>query len=241
MIQKTTFHFILLLFLSNILYAQTTFDWDNPAPIDSGNIITQTKDGILCTFIGDEFATIENVGGLGGSTGNIVRVGNDVSSVTFTFDQPINVVSILAIDGSSGLSANTFTFTPTGGSNSVVTADNVGQSVSVALNWTGVTSFTVETDVDVLLGFDNLIVQNFPLGTTDYGIENILVFPNPVNDFLIIQNLENIKKASIYNSEGKLILSTKETIIDLSHLSHGIYYLKIRSQNRTEIKRIIKK
>ena len=120
-------------------------------------------------------------------------------------------------------------------------ANIAGDAVSVELNWTGVNSFTVETDVDVILAFDNLIVQNFPLQTDDFKVENILVYPNPVNNYLTLKNVENIEESSIYNSLGQFILSTKETLIDLSKLTNGIYYLKIRTQNGTEIKKIIKK
>lgn len=241
MTKKTTILFILSFCLLNISYAQTIFDWDNPNPVDNGNTVTQTKDGILTTFIGDTFTLFEDIGGTGGSSGNVVRTGNEVSLITFTFDQAINIVSILALDGSSGTPANTFTFTPSGGTNSVVVANIAGDAVSVELNWTGVNSFTVETDVDVILGFDNLVVQNFPLQTDDFKVENILVYPNPVNNYLTLKNVENIEESYIYNSLGQFILSTKETLIDLSKLTNGIYYLKIRTQNGTEIKKIIKK
>jgi len=240
MTRKNTFLFIVLIFALNYSYSQTIFDWDNPTPVDNGNNVTQAKDGILCTFIGDAFTQFSDEAGIGGSTGNIVRTGNDVGSITFTFDQAINVVSILALDGSNGSLASTYTFTPTGGSNSVVVA-NIDVDNSVTLNWTGVTSFTVVSDVDVLMGFDNLVVQNFPLSSVDYENENILTHPNPVVDYLNIDNVKNYEDTHVYNSLGQLMFKSKETLIDLRNLNQGIYYLKINTQNSSEVKKIIKK
>ena len=53
MTRKTTLLFILLVCALNYSYSQTTFDWDNPTPIDNGDNVTQTKDAIITTFIGD--------------------------------------------------------------------------------------------------------------------------------------------------------------------------------------------
>ena len=242
MSRKNTFLFIVLIFALNYSYSQTIFDWDNPTPIDNGNNVTQAKDGFLCTFIGDAFTQFSDEAGIGGSTGNIVRTGNDVGLISFTFDQAINVVSILALDGSNGSLATTYTFTDTtpGGSNSVVVA-NIDIDNSVSLDWTGVTSFTVVPDVNVLMAFDNLVVQNFPLSTEDFENENILTHPNPVVDYLNIDNVKNYKDTYVYNSLGQLMFISKETLIDLRNLNQGIYCLKINTQNSSEVKKIIKK
>jgi hypothetical protein len=67
------------------------------------------------------------------------------------------------------------------------------------------------------------------------------VYPNPVNDFLYIENKENIVSARIYNSLGQLIMETNTKIIDFIKLKSGVYILQINSDKETTVKRIIKK
>ncbi|MFK8059715.1 MAG: T9SS type A sorting domain-containing protein [Polaribacter sp.] len=71
----------------------------------------------------------------------------------------------------------------------------------------------------------------------------ILLFPNPVNDILkiSIQNNEEIKSTKIFNILGKMILESKKEIIDVSNFPSGIYWLKIENTaNKIALKRIIK-
>lgn len=74
------------------------------------------------------------------------------------------------------------------------------------------------------------------------------IFPNPTKDRLTITiNQENILKnttISVFNIQGQLFLSKpilkKVTEIDISNLSKGIYFLKLNSNNKTEVTKIIK-
>ncbi len=72
------------------------------------------------------------------------------------------------------------------------------------------------------------------------GTDNILLFPNPTNDyFKVVGN--NIIKIEIFNELGGLILMTsmKENI-DLKNQSKGIYLIKITTKDFIYTKRLIK-
>ncbi|WP_409446113.1 T9SS type A sorting domain-containing protein [Mariniflexile rhizosphaerae] len=242
--KKITFLFIVLALAFNTVSGQTVFDWDTNA-VDNGNNVTETKGGITVTFTNDDNTANDGtaftpVGGFGGSSGNVVLASGTTSS-TFTFDQPVVVNSILALEGAA--SNVVYTFTPTGGDNPVVEASLVGGAASVDLNWINVTSFTVTTDTGVIMGFDNLSVSSLATlsVTDDYKRQNVLVYPNPVMDILYVKNILNLKTINIYNNLGQLVLQTKQETIDVSHLSKGMYFLQINTSNGTETKRIIKK
>jgi hypothetical protein len=68
------------------------------------------------------------------------------------------------------------------------------------------------------------------------------IYPNPVSDKLFIRSEENIKRAEIYNIQGKLIKivenNTKE--ISVSDLKAGIYMLQIQTENGIISLRFIK-
>ncbi len=84
------------------------------------------------------------------------------------------------------------------------------------------------------------------LPETGYGI--ISLFPNPTKNelFLTSNNTAGSLKLKIFNIEGKLLSNQniaveKETSIDVSQLSSGIYFLNIEDENgNTTIKKFIK-
>jgi hypothetical protein len=82
------------------------------------------------------------------------------------------------------------------------------------------------------------------LGVDSYSLNDINIYPNPVNDALYIDNYENfnIEKLVIYDISGKELLIFKENFsqIDLSTLTTGLLILKIETERGTFIKRIIK-
>ncbi|MBP9793477.1 MAG: T9SS type A sorting domain-containing protein, partial [Flavobacterium sp.] len=85
------------------------------------------------------------------------------------------------------------------------------------------------------------------LGTTEFMLENISIFPNPFNDLINIR-LGNVipEKIEITDITGKKIfvktdfMSASETTIDLTNYSNGIYLVKIIADGKYSTKKIIK-
>ena len=58
--------------------------------------------------------------------------------------------------------------------------------------------------------------------------ESVTVFPNPTNDFLMIDGIENSVNISIYNLLGAEVIAESYTDkIDVSELSKGVYIINI--------------
>ncbi len=76
-------------------------------------------------------------------------------------------------------------------------------------------------------------------------VVDIGVYPNPVNDILIVESPEADAKITIYQSDGRLIFRSLAThgsqVIDLSHLPAGLFYLKVVGNTFDYTDRIIKK
>jgi hypothetical protein len=72
---------------------------------------------------------------------------------------------------------------------------------------------------------------------------NIIIFPNPVNDILQIESEKPIEKVAVYNSFGQLIF-TKENFpnadnkLNLEQIDAGIYFVKIRTQSSEVVQKI---
>nr|WP_321228192.1 T9SS type A sorting domain-containing protein [uncultured Psychroserpens sp.] len=82
------------------------------------------------------------------------------------------------------------------------------------------------------------------LSTNEFGLLNIKIHPNPVNDILIIESAIILNSASIYDINGRAILTSKfndaSHQMDLSHLEAGIYFLKVFSNSGSDTLKIIK-
>jgi hypothetical protein len=77
---------------------------------------------------------------------------------------------------------------------------------------------------------------------------DVLLYPNPVNDFLNIKVNESIEGSVIYNvydAKTALIFSKKSLqdteIIDFTNLPSQIYFVEIKLKNKKITKKIIKK
>lgn len=92
------------------------------------------------------------------------------------------------------------------------------------------------------------ITQNITITTlnsSNFDLEKITIYPNPVDAFLKIENSSSIKKIEIYDFSGKIIqtnINTENHLITLnvSSLPTGIYLLKITTATGNINKKIIK-
>jgi hypothetical protein len=75
---------------------------------------------------------------------------------------------------------------------------------------------------------------------------NIDVYPNPASEYLILNNYapEKVLTVELYNMSGKavrtLTSSGTQTILNISDLSQGIYFLKLKWNKSSSFKKIIK-
>lgn len=91
------------------------------------------------------------------------------------------------------------------------------------------------------LRIDNVRFSNANLGVSDVAKTKIKVFPNPVKDILNLESSEKIEKVEVYNMEGRLLKSLRETkMIDFSQMSKGIYIIKIYTKTGVQTQKIIK-
>lgn len=83
--------------------------------------------------------------------------------------------------------------------------------------------------------YDNITFASGTLGNTDFtDMSDLRIYPNPVQDELKIKgiDLEQISQVSIYNLSGQQMMESKSVEnLEVSHLSQGVYILKIDTQN----------
>lgn len=84
-------------------------------------------------------------------------------------------------------------------------------------------------------------VWNQSLNNEEVGVSGVQVFPNPTSKSVYFNGLISDANVSVYSIDGRFLLSKKianNSKLDLN-VTQGIYILKIASDNKTTIKRIV--
>ena len=92
--------------------------------------------------------------------------------------------------------------------------------------------------------FDQMtaVIEDAPTaGVSSQQLENVNMYPNPVENKLFINSKETLNKVEIFNLLGKKVLSTTNTkSIDVSSLSKSVYLVKISSDKGISTKKLVK-
>jgi hypothetical protein len=75
--------------------------------------------------------------------------------------------------------------------------------------------------------------------------QNLLLFPNPTNDQVVLMSNTIINSIELITLEGKVVMTSKninakETTLHLGHLSQGLYLMKISTENEFIVKKVSK-
>lgn len=90
---------------------------------------------------------------------------------------------------------------------------------------------------------------NFPISscitsTDEEQVIDVQISPNPVRNFLMIDNNESekIDQLLVYNSFGQLVLQVKEpaTQVKINFLSNGLYFVELRIGGLSKVVKIVK-
>lgn len=101
-------------------------------------------------------------------------------------------------------------------------------------------STTNWTNIDAVASFST---NCSTLGIEEVLMQSISVYPNPVSNVLNVSSVSiAIERIEIFNQLGQLVLgNSHQESIDISRLSQGVYFCKIKGENGNfERKRIVK-
>ena len=125
----------------------------------------------------------------------------------------------------------------------------VGAGTSIANLFAG-SYFAVITDANGCMMTSNEITVDNVLSLDRKALENMLrLFPNPASDHIHIQmNFDEAYEvvSTLYDVNGKELINSKPSIItsrnlewDLSDYPQGIYFVKIRVEDKVITKRVV--
>lgn len=82
------------------------------------------------------------------------------------------------------------------------------------------------------------------LNVSDFEIfsNDVFVYPNPVETKFKVESKEPIKFIEIFTMDGRKVITSSESLIDLSSMPNGMYQIKVtKENNKIEVKKILKK
>ena len=80
-------------------------------------------------------------------------------------------------------------------------------------------------------------------GINEVGINSpIQIFPNPTSNIISVNsdNTIQIKSVNIYDMVGKSILTTDQSVIDISKFQSGLYYIEVTTDKEKYLARIVR-
>ena len=173
------------------------------------------------------------------------------ATATFTTDETqVNTYTITASVNNS----NWGTITPSGACvveegesiTFTIAPSAIGEIEDVKVNGTskgGISTFTFENVI--ANGTIEAIFKEY-VGIIENVFENINIYPNPTIGELRIESRElRMNDVEIFDISGKTLLSQKfpmfsETVINISHLTSGLYFLKISTEAGNVLKKVFK-
>lgn len=82
---------------------------------------------------------------------------------------------------------------------------------------------------------------NTALSSSSFSTKDFKLYPNPVTNFFKVEAEEAIQKVEVYNLMGAKVMETNQNQVNISSLNAGIYLVKVYSENRVGVQKIIKK
>lgn len=208
-------------------------------PLGSSNSYQWKKDGV-------------NISGANSNTYNATSAGSYTCVITNGSCSSTTSATILnTTNAPTGSSNQTFTSGQTL-ANLLVNGTNL-QWYSVSTGNTSIpnttllvsgTTYYVSQTVNGCEGPRLAITVSLALGINQYQLLTITYNPNPVKDILNIMASETIKNVTVYNVLGQLLFMQREDNnefnVDLSNLPTSNYFIKVESEDKNQVIKVIK-
>ncbi|MCG9793799.1 endonuclease [Flavobacterium algicola] len=208
-------------------------------PTNNSSYLTRTWTNNGITWTATDARTDQSI-----NTRSIaIRNGSLTSSIVEHGIHDITVTTKLTFSGTNG----TFTVRVNGEAvgtvpYSATTTTTTIPGIDVSGNV--IISFTDNSTTSNRVIFDDLGWSCYTedLGTNDLEKNTFSIYPNPVDDYLYIENSNNPFSVSIFNSLGQTVkkrTSTDGSTMVVSDLNKGIYFVKITEGKKSVTKKII--
>ena len=198
-------------------------------------------DGATVTIDNDDFVATVGTDDASLVTSNSVVLGGNVTSEGSSSVTDKGIVYAITTGNANPQIGGANVITDGNGTGSGIFSETISSLVAntqysyvaYAINSSGITYGAVKTFTTATLGLEEVILD-----------ESLKLYPNPVDNVLHIKtnNLE-IQSVTLYDVLGKSVknITEENNAIHFSGLNKGVYLLKIKTEQGTAVRRIVKK
>jgi len=125
----------------------------------------------------------------------------------------------------------------------ITVGDFVGSDSLIAINVnSGNINFAYQSSTEEIFTIEVNGITAVDITEISVTNENILIYPNPCHNLIIIDSDRKVENVKISDVSGKIILSELEenSIIDISFLPVGAYWVSLTQANKSFTKMILK-
>jgi len=202
--------------------AKTIYFW--VSPYFSGQMGTYELD---INLVRSEIAnlTVSNTALTIGSLANSTQTFNITSNVGWSV---ASNESWLSVDKTAGTSNSTITLTASANPNATI------RTAKVTVSGTGVSDKIIDVTQEAKI----------TTGINDINETSLKIYPNPLVETLTIENMQLNSTIMIFDISGKLLINktaqSETEILDVSHLTSGIYTIRIQNEELVQTSKLIK-
>jgi len=116
---------------------------------------------------------------------------------------------------------------------------NIAGDIPASLG--GIIFYSASAENEMYLDDFNYVNGEIILGVASEAVLDFVLFPNPANDVLEINSVEEIDSIRLYSLQGALLKEvSKTTNLTVSELSQGLYFVEVISADLKSTQRFIK-
>lgn len=82
---------------------------------------------------------------------------------------------------------------------------------------------------------------NATLGVSTVNKKVFSIYPNPANDFIMIDTPEKLKEVNIYSASGQKVMTSQAAKINIQSLNSGVYFVEVKTVNDSTVYKVVKK
>ena len=78
-----------------------------------------------------------------------------------------------------------------------------------------------------------------PTDVQDAVMPVVQIYPNPTSQYVTVVTSDSVSHIEIYDARGTVVMRTTHTLIDVSNLPSGVYYVMVHTNQQCVVNKLL--